>query len=110
MASRRALVPAQDTDDIFETNPYAKAYRYYMIYFIGIFSYSWLFLQAATVLAERNADVVSLPSIVILMTVSVSWILYAFLRKDRVIMVGSTVSLIGSLFLLGCVFFVTNFR
>lgn len=92
--------------DIFETSPYAKAYKMYMLFFVAVFGYSFLFVQAATILAENSTRSFSLPSTLILVLVSSSWIVYAFLKKDKVLMVSSTISLIGSFFILLCCMYV----
>jgi uncharacterized protein with PQ loop repeat len=99
--------PAQAAEpDIFETSPYAKAYKMYMLFFVAVFGYSFLFVQAATILAENSTRSFSLPSTLILVLVSSSWIVYAFLKKDKVLMVSSTISLIGSFFILLCCMYV----
>lgn len=105
-AAVAAPAAGAEEPDIFETSPYAKAYKMYMLFFVAVFGYSFLFVQAATILAENSTRSFSLPSTLILVLVSSSWIVYAFLKKDRVLMVSSTISLIGSFFILLCCMYV----
>jgi len=93
---------------IMEGNPFATAYGYYMKYFIAIFGYSWIYLNAASVLSRGNAEGINVSGISIYMAVSASYLIWGFLRADSVIVLGSIISLIGNLLLLTAVFIVTS--
>lgn len=93
--------------DIMES-PLAKAYSLYMAYFVTTAGYAWIYLNATKILTSGSAEGVNVSSTAIYMGVSVSFLVYGFLKRDRVIVIGSIISLLGNLFLLAAVFTVTS--
>jgi len=79
-----------------------------MLYFVAIFGYAWVFIAGSQILLKHSSQGVSVAAIVIFMSVSLSWMLYGFMRKDKVIVVGSILSIIGQFFLLIVIFIVNT--
>lgn len=92
----------------FMRSPVARAYSNYMAYFVTTAGYAWIYMNAASILTSGDADGVNVTSTMIYMAVSTSFLVYGFLRRDRVIVIGSIISLLGNLFLLCAVFAVTS--
>lgn len=97
-----------DTDEFFENNSLANFYKLYMIYVIAFFGYAWVFISAAQILASKNTSTTSAYAITIFSTVTSSFLLWGILTNDHVIVYGSLVALIGTLFLLFSIFIVDN--
>lgn len=93
---------------IFEKNRYALAYKYYMQLFVAIFGYAWIFINAAKVLSSGSTEGYSLTSLSIYLTVTTSYLVWGFLRGDSVLILSSCISIIANLFLLVCLFVVSN--
>lgn len=107
--SHRYLQPSQDTDAIFREDKFARAYQLYMLAVVSVWGYSWIYVSASNILVKGEASGVSLPATTIYLAVSMSWLLYGALKKDPVILVGSTIAIFGSLFLMVAIFYVSTF-
>jgi len=106
--STKNVSSASSESDIFKVNRFARYYRYYMLYFVAIFGYAWIYVFGAHILMSQSTKGVSVPAIIIHMAVTVAWLVYGFIRKDKVIIVGSIVSMIGNLFTMIAIFVVTT--
>lgn len=79
-----------------------------MFYFVAIFGYAWIFIAGSTILIQNTTDGVSTAAVVIYLTVSLNWLVYGFLTRDKVIVLGSIISIVGNLFVLIAIFVVNN--
>ena len=106
-ASARPPAIARYRSTTSEDNIYAGYYYKYMIV-VASLGYSWVYLNAGSILSSGSAEGINVASTAILMGVSTSYLVYGYLRKDSIIVLSSIISLIGNLFLLTSVFIVTS--
>lgn len=94
--------------DVFQKSSLARAFKLWMTYFVAIFGYSWIFISGATILINQSSSGVSVLALMIYLTVSLNWVVYGFLRRDPVIVIGSLIAIVANIFVLTAVFIVNN--
>lgn len=75
---------------------FAKFYDRYMI-IIAILASIFVYLQASLIIQNKSSENVSMPSYIILLIVSLSWMVYGILWTDWVIALSGIVASIGSI-------------
>jgi len=82
-----------------EHKTFAKWYDRYMI-FVALFGAIFIYLQAITILKNKSSENVSLPSHIVFLIVSLSWMAYGILWADWVVAVSGMIASIGAIFAL----------
>lgn len=80
--------------------------RYMMV--LAIVGYSWVIAQAVTIIQKGTSEGVSVFAISIYFAVSLNWLIYGLMRKDSVMVTGSSVSLLTNTFLIASIFVINS--
>lgn len=78
---------------------FAKWYDRYMI-LVAIFGSVFVYLQAGTIIENKSSENVSMPSYILFLIVSLSWMAYGILWTDWISALSGVVSSIGAIFAL----------
>ena len=75
---------------------FSKYYDKYMI-LIALFGSIFIYLQAITIISNKSSENVSIPSYILFLIVSLSWLVYGVLWSDSLVVVSGLISTIGSI-------------
>lgn len=84
-----------------------QTYRRYMSV-LAVVGHSWLVVSGIYILTKNTSKGVSIGALTIHLAMSLSYITYGLLRKDRIIVMGSLVSVMSNIFVLICIFIVNS--
>ena len=104
----KSSLATKPRDSIFENNQFARYYSIYMTSVVAVTASSWIWVSVGEVFSSGSAEGVNLISIAIYMCISVSYLVYGFIKKDQVLVLGAILGITANLILLLATFIVTH--